>query len=86
MEILAAQRLVADAQASHLFTELKPRLPAVFNRIDDTIGFKCETGRVLRVLDLLGFRKEGNNTFRNKDYRVRIFEPRDGWNPVLQVL
>jgi hypothetical protein len=77
-------------ETEKLFEALKKRVPAVLNQVDYTIGFKCETARVLRVLMLLGFdllKAQGTtHVLKNKDHKVQIMEPRDGWNPVLQVL
>jgi hypothetical protein len=77
-------------EVEKLYDALKKRCPAILNKIDYTIGFRCETARVLRVLLLLGFSDHSAHgtvhTLRNKDHQVRVMEPRDGWNPVLQVL
>jgi hypothetical protein len=78
-------------ETEKLFEALKKRLPAVLNQIDYTIGFRCGAERVVRVLALLGFVPTGERVGRgrileSRDHRVQIMEPRDGWNPILQVL
>jgi hypothetical protein len=81
------QRVMAIEKLHHL---LAKRLPAVLNKTDYTIGFKCDAPRVLRVLDLLGFRTESDartsKVLSNKEFRIRIVIPREEWCPILQYL
>jgi len=76
----------------NLFRDLKKRhLPAILNKPDYSISFRCEISRVLRVLMLLGFddydAEEGNvHLLRKQNHQISIREPRSGWDPVLQVI
>ena len=89
-QVEAKSALTHVREVEGLYDALKKRLPAVLNQTDYTIGFKCEMGRVLRVLDLLGFTKTGSHgttvTLKDAHHEVQVMEPREGWNPVLQVL
>jgi hypothetical protein len=97
MELNAMTRLTARSALDHvravekLFDVLKSRhVPAVLNKTDYTIGFKCDTESVLRALDLMGFEKHGTNKngtmLSNGHSTLRVFEPREDWHPVLQVI
>jgi hypothetical protein len=93
----AMQRLIARSALDHtrnvekLYDTLKSRhVPATLNKTDYTIGFKMDMESVLRALDLIGFRKHGShgNGYMLSDghTEVRLFEPREDWHPVLQVI
>jgi hypothetical protein len=65
-------------------------IPAILNKTDYTIGFKMDMESVLRALDLIGFRKHGSHgngyVLSDGHTDIRLFEPREDWHPVLQVI
>jgi hypothetical protein len=93
--VSAAERLIATYATEHkdkvesLFEKLIKKVPAKLNKIDYSIGITCETPRVIRVMDMLGFGRQKRNDrilFENGSATFELREPRDGWNPVLYLL
>lgn len=96
-QLNAAQRLLARSALDHvrqvekLYDTLKSRhVPAVLNKTDYTIGFKSDTESVLRALELMGFHKHGQShgdtVLSDGHSDIRLYEPREDWHPVLQVM
>lgn len=97
MQLNAMQRLLAHTALDHarrveqLYDTLRSRhIPATLNQADYTISFRSDTESVLRALEMMGFHKNGSHPNRtmlsNGHQEVRLFEPREGWPPVLQVI
>lgn len=96
MQLNAMYRLLAYAndherKVERLYDTLKSRhVPAVLNKSDYTISFKSDTPSVLRALEKMGFHKNGadhNRTMLSDGLqKVQLFEAREGWSPVLQVI
>lgn len=92
----AAHRLIASElervrTVENLYQDfVKKRVPAVLNKVDHTIGFRCDAPQVLRVLKNMGYalvHKDGTTqVLKNAEHQIQIREPHDGWNPVLRVL
>lgn len=82
--ILAADRRTT---ARRLYLDIVRYLPGVqLNNIDSSLGFKCEVFPVLTVLKRLGFEQIDTETLEREDIKVRVRSPRDGWNPVLNII
>lgn len=65
-------------------------MSVVLNKTDYTIGFRSDTEQVLRALGLMGFRKNGTShngmMLSDGHQEIRLFEPREGWPPIAQLL
>ncbi len=89
--VLAAQQdHEKEMKVKRLFQLLVKRLPAVLNKTDYTIGFKCDMPRILRVLDLLGFHMDldgkATKILHNNEFKIRLVVPREDWFPILQYI
>lgn len=72
-----------------LYEQLVKRIPAKLNKVDYSIGCTCEIIRVERVLHMLGFGKQKRSDrtiFEDGNSTFELIEPREGWNPVLQLI
>jgi len=99
MKIRSRERLVATAGteiraladkralARSLFYELDPYLSgSQFNKLDASIGFRCEPQYVITTLKHLGFKPLDKETLRRSDMVVKVHVPHEDWNPVLYVM
>jgi hypothetical protein len=81
-------------KAERLLMQLKKRkVPATLSRVDFSISCPREFRGLCQALELLGWVYEhepevGTHdvTMREGDDLIRIMEPRQGWNPVIQIL
>lgn len=83
-------------KAQHILEEMqKLRIPVTFNPIDYTIGFRFDSNRMWKILERMGFSqvidyKDPDHAhswaFRRGDDMIRLVEPREGWDPIIQIL
>lgn len=90
-QVTARSKLDLARDTDKLFSVLKQRhVPVVMNKVDHTMGFKCDMQVVVRALKLIGFHPESHTEneqlLTGKDFSVRVFHPHEDWNPVLQVI
>lgn len=98
MNIKSRQRLMATSTEVRALTDKKALarklsyelerflLGSQFNRLDNSIGFRCEKQHVLISLKNLGFKEYSDGMLRRSDMVIKLIIPHEDWNPVLYII